>query len=233
MVKARGAMRTRRTMRLSDAYVRLRSRARGELTQQHARACTSYQLYHPPRFRRRPSFRQPHDWRVRSLLAAARGERPQQRHDGAPWQPSDHARELACVDPKMMWKGVVIDFCGDWAEICLRYGFPTWSHNASPCPKCSCRLAELTGTSLDDDFDFDDRCHTEDWYEDECSKREVFSRDNLHGPRDGPSSSSGCVELGRAADHAATALEGGFETFVPTGMSRVILGRVRRLCPRL
>eukprot|EP00959_Pyramimonas_sp_CCMP1952_P069748 1455817-Pyramimonas_sp.AAC.1 len=92
---------------------------------------------------------------LRSLLAAARGERPTCRHDGAEWIASDTSRADARSLPEMQWRGVVIDFCGDWAEIALRYGFPTWSHLLTPCPKCTCNRREITNDSLDADFDFD------------------------------------------------------------------------------
>ena len=108
------------------------------------------------------------------LLAAARGRRPQRRHDGAPWQATDRDREVASATLNMQWRGVVIDFCGDWVEICHRYGFPAWNHKMSPCPKCSCNVTEMVGDSLDDDFPFDERCHDETWYDEECTKREVW-----------------------------------------------------------
>jgi hypothetical protein len=114
---------------------------------------------------------------LRSLVCLAEGEFPTARHDGTDWDvDQDHLRALDS-GKKMGFKAVVIDISGDWAEVCHRFAIPAWNSRVSPCYKCGCSRAELTGLSLHPGFHLVP--HGEEAYEEACNASEVWRRCNF------------------------------------------------------
>ena len=76
-------------------------------------------------------------WCLRwSCDALAAGFFPDHRHDRMPWRASDFARRER-AGQRMRRKCVVIQFRGDWPELCERHGFPTWQSGIRPCFCCN------------------------------------------------------------------------------------------------
>ena len=67
-----------------------------------------------------------------SLTAAAKGEYPASRHDGACL---DAARQ-AFVGFRLPFNAVFLFVKADWMEFCTTLAFPAWSSSTHPCPVC-------------------------------------------------------------------------------------------------
>ena len=86
-------------------------------------------------------------WCLRwSFDALAEGFFPRTRHDGSDWKASDEARRTK-AGARMKRKCVVIQFRGDWPEICERVGPPTWNSLLRPCFCCRGFGADLYDTA--------------------------------------------------------------------------------------
>jgi hypothetical protein len=70
-----------------------------------------------------------------SLAQLSRGLAPQARHDGSAWLPSDDSRAADGSDRTV---GCLLHLKGDWQEIALSLGFPTWKDSHNPCWACVC-----------------------------------------------------------------------------------------------
>ena len=62
---------------------------------------------------------------------------PAGRHDGQPWKAEDHGRQ-AKAGERMPFKMLLLYIKADWAEMCERFGFPTWQSSTRPCLSCAC-----------------------------------------------------------------------------------------------
>ena len=100
------------------------------------------------------------------LCSLRDGVMPDSRHDGSPFNDTD-AYRISFADQFIKFMAVVIDICVDWAEIALRWGFPTWS-SMRPCPFCNSSLEMLRSRSME----WQERT-TRDYIED-CRKCEIW-----------------------------------------------------------
>ena len=62
---------------------------------------------------------------------------PVARHDGLDWLAGDQDRKSRAGQPMPM-KMLLLYIKADWAEMCERFGFPTWQSSMRPCLCCSC-----------------------------------------------------------------------------------------------
>ena len=70
-----------------------------------------------------------------SLRALADGRWPAARHDAAPWAAEDATRAALAGSP--LPRGALVLLKGDWSEVCLTLGVPTWSSTTHPCFLCA------------------------------------------------------------------------------------------------
>ena len=70
------------------------------------------------------------------LQALARKVHPSSRHDGSAWGDADGHHALLAGEA-MFARAAMVWLKGDWAELCSRLGFPTWSHAMRPCLCCN------------------------------------------------------------------------------------------------
>ena len=75
-------------------------------------------------------------WLRYTLEALAAGKWPEKRHDGKPWITAQDQSRADRAGTDLSMGGVLVQFRGDWAEVCERLGLPTWSSNTKPCPAC-------------------------------------------------------------------------------------------------
>lgn len=78
-----------------------------------------------------------------SLKALAEGRRPEQRHDGTAWDPSDPIRRLAGELGDVLPTAALVWLKGDWAEVHHSLGLPSVSSTHSPCPLCAAQRLDL------------------------------------------------------------------------------------------
>ena len=92
------------------------------------------------------------------------------RHDQTPWRFEDEQRRALQGKP-MGFRAVVADICGDWAEIALRWDFPTWSSSLSLCFRCNATLTPIR--SCENHASLCTRRTTAD-YARECDRSEIW-----------------------------------------------------------
>ena len=100
---------------------------------------------------------------VWSFRCLASKKHPGSRHDNKPWHHKDLGRSRMAGLPGGI-RAAVVQLKGDWAELCARLGYPTWSSNLRPCFLCNCPKADLgqvAGCSL---LAFPHRTNTPDDY---------------------------------------------------------------------
>ena len=78
-----------------------------------------------------------------SLQHAAAGVAPLKRHDGAPWEQSEHRRRKR-AGQGLGVRGVLCEIRGDWLMFAETFRFPRWSEKANICWKCEATRAQVT-----------------------------------------------------------------------------------------
>jgi hypothetical protein len=76
-------------------------------------------------------------WLKWVIDAMANGVFPLKRHDGSDFDASSDQYRIGLAGTRMRFKAAVVHLKGDWAEICERFGFPTWQSGMRPCFCCS------------------------------------------------------------------------------------------------
>ena len=102
------------------------------------------------------------------ITALAKGIRPNKRHDGSAWKPSDKKRES--LAGARMIKGACLYIKGDWCEYASTFGFPQWNDLLRPCFECVAFGVNMycsAGNSIhglrwrpNDDDDYEQACDT-------------------------------------------------------------------------
>lgn len=72
-----------------------------------------------------------------SLEACAEGVWPCRRHDNLPWRGCDADRQRK-AGSSLGFRAALTHIKGDWAEMAISIGLPTWRDVAAPCPSCKC-----------------------------------------------------------------------------------------------
>ena len=105
-------------------------------------------------------------WSLRSL---ASNTFPGARADGKIWHNRDENRQLRAGSTGQI-RAAIVQIKGDWAELCSRLGYPTWSSKSRPCFLCNSQpeeLGKVTGCSL---FNFPHRLNSSDDYKSAISR---------------------------------------------------------------
>ena len=103
----------------------------------------------------------------------ATGTYPSSRHDGSKWLDSDCWRELLAGSP-LGFIGVCLFIKGDWMELSVSLGMPTWQDKIAPCLCCKCpKHEELYNFKnlLPDDCGWPEATHED--YEEACTDCET------------------------------------------------------------
>ena len=83
------------------------------------------------------------------MECVADGAFPTLRHDNSDFQEQDLSR-MGIAGTKMRFKICLNQIRVDWAELCERFGFPTWQSVDPPCPCCNAfgdSMFRITGAS--------------------------------------------------------------------------------------
>jgi hypothetical protein len=86
------------------------------------------------------------------LQAGARGQYAAERYDGPWWSGSDDARMARASQP-FGFKLALMYIKGDWMELGVSIGLPTWADSLRPCFCCNAyfdNLFDTTGMTIDD-----------------------------------------------------------------------------------
>ena len=108
------------------------------------------------------------------FTALANNVCPTQRSDRQPWKITDSFRQTRAGKALSVVAALVNQKC-DWAEFCLTFGFPTWSHKLRPCLFCSATLKQLydtVGLTLES-FPFQENSDAD--YDAACSACEIWT----------------------------------------------------------
>ena len=95
---------------------------------------------------------------------------PSERHAGSQWGNLDWWRALQ--SGALGFIGIFVDYKGDWAEFAHRFGFPTWGKLHACCFLCNTTKRMMTRILALREFDQ----YTDETYEEECSKSEVWKK---------------------------------------------------------
>ena len=76
-----------------------------------------------------------------SLRYCSVGIHPPQRHDFAPWKPSDKDR-AKLANKELPVRAALVEVRGDWKMFGEIFHFPKWNENAGICWRCPCKPGE-------------------------------------------------------------------------------------------